>query len=174
MLRTLAIVPALCLATAAMAMEPAGTTPLLLQVGGDYLSTDLRKALATDWGYHAGLATLLADQGMLGVPSLDLDLRYAPDGEGSLFAFESYYAERALVGGQWWIGAGLGSNFVRLRLDETPERPADSERRWSIGGKAMLGYLLTDRVFFEATYHYSGRALDLDTSSVSFSLGYWF
>jgi hypothetical protein len=172
MLRSLALVPLVC--SVAYAAQPAGTTPLLLQAGGDYLGADLRKALSTDWGYHAGLATLVAENGMVGVPSVDVDFRYAPDGEGSLFSFEATYAERALVAQQLWIGAGFGSNFVRLKLDETPERAADSERRWSIGGKAMVGYLLSDRLFVEATYHYSREALDLDTMSVSIDLGYWF
>jgi hypothetical protein len=63
---------------------------------------------------------------------------------------------------------------VRLKLDQTAERGADSERRWSLGGKAMLGYLLTDRMFVEVTYHYTREALDLDTASASVALGYWF
>jgi hypothetical protein len=172
MLRSLALVPLLC--SVAYAAQPAGTTPLLLQVGGDYLGADLRQALETDWGYHAGLATLVAESGMVGVPSVDLDFRYAPDGEGSLFTFAATYAERALIGGRYWVGAGFGSNFVRLKLDQTAERGADSERRWTLGGKAMLGYLLTDRMFVEVTYHYTREALDLDTASASVALGYWF
>lgn len=172
MLRPLALVTLVC--STALAAQPAGTTPLLLQVGGDYLGADLRQALETDWGYHAGLATLLAESGLIGVASVDLDFRYAPDGEGSLFSFSACYAERALVGQQFWIGAGFGSNFVRLKLDQTPERAGASDRRWSLGGKAMVGYLLTDRLFIEATYHYTRDALDLDTSSGSISLGYWF
>ncbi len=172
MLRPLALVTLLC--STALAAQPAGTTPLLLQVGGDYLGADLRKALETDWGYHAGLATLVAESGMVGVPSVDLDFRYAPDGEGSLFTFSACYTERAMIAPQFWIGAGFGSNFVRLKLDETPERAGASDRRWSLGGKAMAGYLLSDRLFVEATYHYTRDALDLDTSSASISLGYWF
>lgn len=172
MLRTLALVPLVC--SAALAMEPAGSTPLLVQIGGDYLGDDLREALKTDWGYHAGIATLLAETGLLGVPSLDIDVRYAPDGEGSLTSFEACYAERALVGGQYWVGLGFGSNFVRLKLDGNAEREGASERRWGIGGKAMLGYLISDRLFLEATYHYTRDALDLDTASASLSLGYWF
>lgn len=172
MLRPLVLVPALC--SVALALEPAGTTPLMLQVGGDYLNGDLRTALNTDWGYHAGLDTLIAESGLVGVPSVDIDLRYAPDGEGSLLVIEASYAERALIGGRWWVGAGVGSNFVRLRLDATPKRAADSDRRWSLGGKGMLGYLITDRLFFEATFHYSRQALELNTGSVSASLGYWF
>lgn len=172
MLRSLALVPALC--SAALAMEAAGSTPVLLQAGGDYLSGDLREALATDWGYHLGIATFLAEQGLVGISSLEIDVRYAPDGEGSLLAIETGYAERALVGGRVWLGLGFGSNFVRLKLDETRERAADSDRRWSIGVKAMMGYLITDQIFLEATYHYTRKALDLDTSSASISLGYWF
>jgi hypothetical protein len=172
MLRSLVLVPALC--AVALAAEPTGTTPLMLQVGGDYLNSNLRTALNTDWGYHAGLTTLIAESGMFGVPSVDIDVRYAPDGEGSLLAVEANYAERALIGGRYWFGAGLGSNFVRLVLNRTPERAEDSERRWAIGGKAMLGYLVTDRLFIEVTYHYTREALDLNTGSVSGSLGYWF
>lgn len=172
MLRSLAL--ACCLSPVVCAAQGMGTTPLLLQVGGDYLSDDLRKALETDWGYHGGLATLVTESGVIGVPSLDIDVRYAPDGEGSLTTFEAYYAERTLGSGQYWLGFGLGSNFVRLKLDETDKRASASERRWELGFKGMLGYRLTDRVFFEATYHYTGDALDLDSSSVSASLGYWF
>ncbi len=172
MLRPLVLVPALC--TVAFAMEPAGTTPLLLQVGGDYLSSDLRKALQTDWGYHVGLATLVAESGMVGIPSLDLDVRYAPDGEGSFFSFEANYCERALVGDRIWLGAGVGSHFIRLKLDRTALRDESYEQHWGIGGKAMLGYLITDRLFVEATYHYTRSTLDLATTSGSLSLGYWF
>jgi len=169
-----ALVLASCLSPVISAAQAMGSTPLLLQVGGDYLSDDLRKALETNWGYHAGLATLLAENGLMGVPSLDLDVRYAPDGDGSLMSFEACYAERSLISGQYWFGLGIGSNFVRLKLDQTPERAESADRRWEIGGKAMIGYLMTDRVFFEATYHYVGDSLGLDASSVSASLGYWF
>lgn len=171
MLRILALVPLACTALAA---QPSGTTPLLLQVGGTYLSSDLREGLSTDWGYAAGLATLIAESAIIGVPSLDLDVRYAPDGDGSLTTFEATYAERALIGDRHWFGIGIGSNFVRLKLDETPDRKADSERRWDIGGKAMLGYLITDRLFIEGTYHYTRKALDMDTSSATLAVGYWF
>ncbi|MBN8526806.1 MAG: hypothetical protein J0M02_15850 [Planctomycetes bacterium] len=171
MLRQLALVPLAC---TAMAMEPAGTTPLLVQVGGTYMNPDLREELETDWGYSAGIATLLAESGLMGVPSLDIDCRYAPDGEGSLTTFEATYAERALIGDRHWIGVGIGSNFVRLKLDETPDRKADSERRWDVGGKAMIGYLVSDRLFIEGTYHYTREALDMDTSSATLAIGYWF
>jgi len=173
MLRSLVLLPVLCAAQAA-ALEPAGTTPLLLQVGGTYLSGDLRESLKTDWGYSAGIATLLAESGIMGVPSLDIDTRYAPDGEGSLLTFEATYAERALVGERYWLGLGIGSNFVRLKLDQTAEREGSSERRWAIGGKAMFGYLLTDRLFIEATYHYTRKVMDLDTASTTLAVGYWF
>jgi hypothetical protein len=172
MLRSLVLVPAVC--SLALAAQSTGTTPLMLQVGADYLNSNLRTALATDWGYHAGLTTLVAESGVVGVPSVDIDLRYAPDGEGSLLAVEATYAERALIGGRWWAGIGLGSNFVRLTLDRTEERAEASERRWTLGAKGMLGYLITDRLFVEVTYHYTREALDLNTGSVSGSLGYWF
>lgn len=171
MLRTLALAT---LAGAAMAAQPSGTTPILLQVGGTYMNSDLREGLGTDWGYSAGLATLLAESAIIGVPTLDLDVRYAPDGDGSLTTFEATYAERALIGQRHWLGIGIGSNFVRLKLDETAERKATSERRWDVGGKAMLGYLITDRLFIEGTYHYTRKALDMDTSSATLAVGYWF
>lgn len=171
MRRTLALLPLLC---TVMALEPAGTTPLLAQVGGTYLNPDLREGLETDWGYSVGLATLLAESGIAGVPSLDIDARYAPDGTGSLTTFEATYSERALVGDRYWLGLGVGSNFVRLKFAATPDRAEKSERRWDLGGKAMFGYLITDRVFIEATYHYTRKAMDVDTSSTTLGLGYWF
>lgn len=167
------LLPLLC-AAAVGAAEPSGSTPLLVQIGGDYLSGDLRRELATDWGYRGGLAVLLAESAVVGVPTLDLDVRYAPDGEGSLFSFEASYAERALLGDRMWAGLGLGSNFVRLKLDQTPERAARADRRWSLGGKAMVGYLITDRLFVEATWHYTREVLDLDSNTVSLGLGFWF
>lgn len=172
MRRTLALLPLLC--STVMALEPAGTTPLLVQVGGTYLNADLRKELNTDWGYALGIATLIAESGIAGVPSLDIDVRYAPDGEGSLTTFEATYAERALVGDRYWLGLGFGSNFVRLKFNKTETRPESSERRWDLGGKAMFGYLLTDRVFMEATFHYTREALNMNTASTTLGLGYWF
>jgi opacity protein-like surface antigen len=171
MRRTLALLPLMC---TALALEPAGTTPLLAQVGGTYLNPELRTALDTDWGYSVGLATLIAESGIAGVPSLDIDARYVPDGTGSLTTFEATYAERALVGDRYWLGLGVGSNFVRLKLDQTAKRTERSERRWDFGGKAMFGYLLTDRLFIEATYHYTRKALDMDTASTTLGIGYWF
>jgi hypothetical protein len=156
------------------AVEPAGSSPLLVQVGGTYLSGDLRQALHTDWGYAAGVAALLAESGFMGVPSLDIDTRYAPDGEGSLLTFEATYAERSLVGERYWLGVGLGSNFVRLKLDKTGDRAAASDSRWTVGGKAMIGYLLSDRLFIEGTYHYTRKIMDMDSSSATVAIGYWF
>ncbi len=164
-----------CLITPALrAMEPAGTTPILMQVGGTYLGPDMRESLNTDFGYSFGISTLIAESAIVGIPSADINSRYAPDGEGSLTTFEAYYAERALVTDRTWLGLGVGSNFVRMVLDGRPDRQTASERRWGIGAKAMLGYLITDRLFVEATYHYTGKALDLDTASTSLCLGYWF
>ena len=34
------------------------------------------------------------------------------------------------------------------------------------------GYLITDRMFLEATYHYTGKVGGQDTSSTSLCLGY--
>lgn len=165
----------LLVAASARAWGAQGGMPVMAQAGGDYLGPELRRALETDWGYRLGIATLLAERGLLGMPSLDLDLRYAPDGEGDFIAGEVAYAERRLVQPRWWLGAGLGSHYLRLKLDERPgERAAAEERRWGVGGKLMLGYLVTERAFAEVTGHYTERALGIDTWSVSGCLGYWF
>lgn len=171
MLRTAALAALACGAAAA---DMQGATPLLATAGGTYLGTDLRKALETDWGVAGGLSAMLGESGVLGLPSLDVNVRYAPDGDGSFLSFESGYAERMLIAQQTWLGFGFGGNFVRLKLDETPLRAAASERRWQVGGKAMLGFLLTDRFFVEGTYHYTREALGLNTSSATIALGYWF
>ena len=164
--------PILC-CPLAWAMEPAGTTPLQLKLGGAYLSDDLRVASGENWGYYAGLSTLIAESGIFGVPSADIDVRSLNTGDAELLSIEVSYAERALVGDRYWLGFGVGSNWTKLGLSPVGV-PAREERRWAIGGKAMIGYLLTNRLFIESTYHYSGKALDLDTSSVSLALGYWF
>ena len=156
------------------AMEPAGTTPLLLQVGGTYLGPNLREELNTDWGYSVGLSVLIAESALIGVPSTDLNLRVANEGDGQFTSFSAYYAERVLMGGQTWFGFGVGSNYVKLKLDELPGRPSYVDNRWGLAVKGMLGYLITDRVFVEATYHYTGKIGDIDTSSTSLCLGYWF
>ncbi|MCS6970590.1 MAG: hypothetical protein RMM29_01920 [Planctomycetota bacterium] len=165
---------ALLLALAASVPAAQGL-PFFVQAGGDYLGPELRKALETDWGYRLGLGTLLLERGLVGLPTIDLDGRYAPDGEGTFAAFEVTYAERRQIRQRWWLGLGLGSNFVRLKLAEIPGvRAAAEQRRWDIGGKLMAGYLLSERLFFEITWHYTRRALDLETMSFSGGLGYWF
>jgi hypothetical protein len=164
------------LGSGASAADVYGGSPMLGQIGGTNLSSDLRQQLGADWGFHAGLATLVAESGVLGMPSLDLDARYAPCPDGDLLSFETYYAERALVGGgRWWLGAGFGANWMKLSLKGVaPLNDDREERKWGLGAKGMIGMLLTNRAFIEATYHYTPRLLDADTTSISVGLGYWF
>lgn len=167
------------LVAAADAADRFGGTPMLGQVGGTYLSSELRQQLAADWGFFAGISTLLAERGIRGMPSLDIDVRYAPCPGGEMLSVQTSYSERILVGQRWWLGAGLGANWTHLQVkaDTTAAAPLNSdrdERKWGVGGKAMLGMLLTNRAFVEATYHYTPKLLDTDTTSISVGLGYWF
>lgn len=167
----LPVIAAGCLCAA----DPYGGSPMLGQLGGTYLSPDLRKNLQEDWGFHAGIATLLAEKGVFGMPSADIDARYAPTGDGSLTSIETTYAERSLVGERWWVGAGAGANWMHLIVDDPSLKGGRAdERGWSIGGKGMIGMLLTNRTFVEATYHYTPKMLGLNTSSISVGFGYWF
>ena len=169
------LIPLVCAVSTAAAADVYGRTPMLGQAGGTYLSSELREPLGSKWGFYAGLATLLGESGVLGMPSLDLDGRYVTATGGELIAFESTYCERALVGQRWWLGAGLGANWLSLKLKGLPG-PADDreEQKWGIGGKGLMGLLLTDRLFIEGSYHYTPKLLDTATTTISVGLGYWF
>jgi hypothetical protein len=163
------------ISSTASAADIYGGTPMLGQVGGTYLSSELREPLVTDWGFYAGLATLLGERGAVGMPSLDLDGRYATGTGGELITFESCYSERALVGQRWWLGAGFGANWMSLKLKGLPGKADDrDEQKWGIGGKGMLGMLISNRLFVEGTYHYTPKILETATTTISVGLGYWF
>lgn len=162
------------------AADPYGTTPVLVQLGATYLSQEMRAALGSDWGIHTGVAAKLDDSGLFGMPSADLDLRYASGNGSSFMAFGTTYAERRLIDEHWWLGMGAGADYIRVQQD-VPANAAKGtaainvdERKWAIGGKAMLGFLITPRFFLEGTYHYSHKVAEIDTTSISIGLGYWF
>lgn len=165
------------LAANLLAADPYGKTPMLGQIGGTSLSSDLRDTLDGRWGGYAGLAVLVAEKGLLGMPSLDVDVRFAPGKGGDLTSVESSYAERSLVGDRWWLGAGLGANWMRLSLKGKSQIPVTTDKqesKWGVGGKGMIGMLISNRFFVEGTYHYTPKILGTDTTSVSVGIGYWF
>jgi hypothetical protein len=165
----------LLMASSAMAAQAGPSTPLMGYAGTTYLHENLRISTGRDWGYAAGVAATIAEQGLLGLPSADIDVRYSPGPAGELLAVETSYAERALISERVWIGLGIGANYVKLSL-EGSQQPGDEREshRWAAGGKAMLGYLLSDRLFLEGSFHRTGTLLGIDTSSTSICLGYWF
>lgn len=173
-MRATAVLASLLAAGAICAAEP---TPFMAQVGGTYLSNDLREALKENWGFHAGIATCVAESGFMGLPSADIDLRYAAGSSGSLLTVETTYTERAFLSEGWYIGLGIGAHYASLELETVTATGAtvtNKEHKWAPGGKALIGIQLSDRAFLEATYHRTVSLLDSDTSSISLSIGYWF
>lgn len=116
----------------------------------------------------------------MGMPSADLDLRYASSHSSTFTAFATSYAERRKIGDQWWLGFGIGGEYLRVkrapRQDAGAATTTDVEEshKWVVSGKGMLGLLITQRFFLEGTYHYSPKVLGVETTSMSIGLGYWF
>lgn len=160
------------LCAAALAAAEGAQTPLLVQAGATYLSGDLRQATGQRWGYHLGIASMLAEQGVLGMPTAEIDGRYAEGNALKLYAATIGYAERARAGDRIFLGAGFGTAYLRLRRTD-PAAP-EGEDDWRLFAKGMLGYSLSDNLFFEATYFHTPRIGGLSTASTSLALGYWF
>ncbi|MEK7414573.1 MAG: hypothetical protein AAB263_14765 [Planctomycetota bacterium] len=158
------------------AAEPSGETPLLVQVGGSYLSAATRVQLEKTWGAYVGVATLLTDtQGFVGWPSADLDARYANGPTTSLLSVTACYTERFISSGErYYFGLGIGGSYNEIGRLASGSNPSRKDKSWGFGGKALFGYLLTNRAFVEASYFQTPELAGIETKSMTVGLGYWF
>jgi hypothetical protein len=149
------------------AAEGHGSTPFMLRAGICTPSPSLREAIDGPWGGSLGAGWLLGEQGLIGAPSIDGDLRAHLGGSGSQTVLDLTYAERAMIAREeLWFGGGLGLAGIRYN----PDGPGGSDYLLAPAGKALLGGWVDEGFFWEASFTIEGR---MDDDAVSAAVGLW-
>lgn len=172
MLRTLALA---AVATAAWAVD--ANPPIAIAAGVSYrydrdaraVTQDGSFSWDEDYGTHLVVGASAPERAFVGYPWVDFDWSRS-SGEGSrIDTLGVLYLERIPLGTGPYIGLGPGSfyNDARLRRHGVTER----QRKWRIGGRALVGWNLPAGLFLEAGYNLSGKVLGIRTDSVDLSLG---
>ncbi len=133
------------------------TGGMFLAGGGSYFNKASRDVTQNDWGVWAALGVSDAKQfGMVGAPSVEIDVRQAAGAGNRLQSVMFSYTERVPLSSSEgiYLGAGFGSTWGQVKIT-SPESAATSSSRWGVGAKAVLGLSMRGSMAMEAGYLYT-------------------